>query len=488
MRVLYRYMLAGALLAVAPSVLAADGALDPSFGMAGKAHIALTVGSDRWNLDTRDVAVQADGKILLVGGATKPDGSVSWFITRLKSDGTLDTGFGSSGIPGFSFLDGGSYSGAEASAVVMRPDGRFVVAGLGTEADQPNPRTRVIIVQYQSNGSFDTSFGNGVGYFNIEPAATDSVSVARMQLQADGSIDIVGTYYQNSGAYNGNQFFLDRINASGTNDETFRYQLGSGTDQRDQALDFSIDSHGRYVLTGYHLGANGNYDCAVIRVRNDLYDVDTSFGDNGQTIVAFDNGGDNNDYCETMAITPGGSILIGGHGTATVGSGTYQAAEIAMLDPNGNIAVYGCAAVCQRYQKAFAFNGNPMPGQSNMIKRLLIDNYDPRFPQAIAIGTGTHTGSPGGDEFAIARMNPAGNFHIDAKFNGGNVVAVDFVDCAGQFGNLITHNYAQSGAFAAGSVVAIGSTTPCAFGKDIAATRLAAFDSIFSYGFELPYY
>ncbi len=499
MHVRYQIALAGVLFAVVPFVVAADGALDPGFGLAGKAHIVYPnpPGNDRLDFSTDDVAVQTDGKILVVGGLTSPTSAISsWYLARLNSNGSLDTSFAQIGgqpflppTPGFMFPLGNYAQTTQAYAVAIRPDGRFVVVGtdVASGSSASNILTKVVVLQFKSDGSLDPGFGSQ-GRYEILPAATDSVWVSRMQLQSDGSIDVVGTYHQNSGAYNGNQFFFDRINAGGTSDETFRYQFGSGAGQQDQALDLGIDGQGRYVLAGYHLGDNGNYDCAVIRVRSDLYDVDTSFGNNGQTIVAFDNGGDNNDYCDAMAITPGSSIVIGGHGTATVGLGTYQAAIMAMLDSSGNQAYYGCASVCQPYKLAFAYNGSPAAGQSNQITKLLIDNHDPRFPQAIAVGTGTHTGSPGGDEFAIARMNPAGNFHIDTAFNGGNVVPVDFVDCAGQFGNLITHNYAQSAAFVAGNIIAAGWTTPCTFGHDIAVTRLAKFDSIFSYGFEIPYY
>ncbi|MEP7097243.1 MAG: hypothetical protein ABI748_06220, partial [Dokdonella sp.] len=368
MQVRYQTALAGVLFAVAPFVVAADGALDLGFGLAGKAHIVYPtpLGNDRMDFSTHDVAVQADGKIVVVGGLTSPTAAISsWYLARLNSNGSLDNSFVQPATqPGYSFPLSNSFTPyAQAYSIAIRPDGRLVVAGTDRASSASNTLTKIVVLQFKPDGSLDAGFGTQ-GRYEIQPAATDSVTVARMLLQPDGSINLVGTYIQSSGAFSGNQFFFDRINAGGTSDETFHYQLGSSPNQNDQALDFGIDSQGRYVLTGYHLGANGNDDCAVIRVRNDLYDVDTSFGDNGQTIVAFDNGGDNNDYCNAIAITPGGSIIIGGRGTATVGSGTYQAAIMAMLDSSGNQAYYGCASVCQPYRQAFAFNGNPAAGQS----------------------------------------------------------------------------------------------------------------------------
>ena len=73
------------------------------------------------------VAIQADGKIVVVGTTYKNNdySSEDFAIARYNADGTLDTTFGVNGkvttdFPGLA---------AVASAVLIQPDGKIVVAG-----------------------------------------------------------------------------------------------------------------------------------------------------------------------------------------------------------------------------------------------------------------------------------------------------------------------------------------------------------------------
>jgi hypothetical protein len=229
----------------------------------------------------------------------------------------------------------------------------------------------------------------------------------------------------------------------------------------------------------------------VIRIRRDLEDVDLTFGTGGQQTIAFDLGGDNGDFCSAVtAVSPGGYVALGGHATATAGSGTYQAAILALLDDTGHLAQHNCAAACLDDKFAFAYDNNPQAGLDNTISKLILDNYDTHSPELIAIGSGFHGGVPYGNGFGIARFDlPASaNFAFDPMFNGGVPLAVDFVECPDGLGLLRTENAALSATFAGGELLAVGYTSPCTSGSLIAATRLAAFDGIYKNGFDTPYY
>src|SRR5262245_13545035 len=139
----------------------ADGTLDPSFGSAGRVTTDLGAVFD----GARDIAVQSDGRIIVVGQAdlvTPQAGQRGDFaIASYNSDGTPDTSFGVGGIvlsPDFRPGPAGSAEGA--SAVVIDIQGRIVVAGshLGLTGE-------VALARYESDGTLDTSFGPaGTGF------------------------------------------------------------------------------------------------------------------------------------------------------------------------------------------------------------------------------------------------------------------------------------------------------------------------------------
>lgn len=127
-----------------------EGRLDPSFGAGGKVTIDLGAGSQ----GIRAVAQQADGKLVVVG-AGGPSGSsdTTFFVARYATDGSLDGSFGSGGKVLTPFA---TY--AEAVAVKIQGDGRIVVAGSSTDQALV---TVFAVARYLPDGSLDASFGAG---------------------------------------------------------------------------------------------------------------------------------------------------------------------------------------------------------------------------------------------------------------------------------------------------------------------------------------
>ena len=99
----------------------ANGTLDTSFGSGGKVTTDFGSATD----GGMSVAVQTDGRILVGGYSDKDSGNYDFALVRYNADGTLDTGFGSSGKVTTaigSSVDLG-YS------VAVQGDGRIIVAG-----------------------------------------------------------------------------------------------------------------------------------------------------------------------------------------------------------------------------------------------------------------------------------------------------------------------------------------------------------------------
>jgi uncharacterized delta-60 repeat protein len=121
-----------------------DGSLDQSFGQGG----VTTFGPPgaAWGL-----AVQPEGRLVLVGETTSATGGQEFMVARLNSDGSVDQSFGQSGFTTFS-VGSRSYG----FAIALRTDGRIVVAG-------PALTDNVVAVTAILNpdGTLDQSYGDG---------------------------------------------------------------------------------------------------------------------------------------------------------------------------------------------------------------------------------------------------------------------------------------------------------------------------------------
>ena len=173
----------------AARLLAGGGALDASFaGPAGNGNgkFLFPIGL---NTDTaRSAALQADGKIVLVGSC-QSNGFSYFCLARLNGDGSPDTTFdGPNGVGnGKVFLSLGS-SNDIATSVAIQPDGKIVVAG------------------YCSNGGVDKfcvarlsggPFGNKNCSMDIDGdgkvlASTDALLLARVAPGMTGSAVVAG--------------------------------------------------------------------------------------------------------------------------------------------------------------------------------------------------------------------------------------------------------------------------------------------------------
>ena len=137
----------------------AGGSLDSTFGNGG---VVLTdLGVDSGFLAR--VALQTDGK-LVVTGSTKPSGgNGEMVIARYEADGALDTSFG--GGDGLVFVARTGYQDG-ANDLAIQSDGKIVIVGSEgeppTPGDPPTPgSSNFLIVRLDSDGSLDTGFGSG---------------------------------------------------------------------------------------------------------------------------------------------------------------------------------------------------------------------------------------------------------------------------------------------------------------------------------------
>ncbi len=148
-----------------------DGSLDSSFGTGGR---TLTDFGNTNDINA-SLTIDGNGKLLLGGRATDAaTGNDDFALARYNSDGSLDSSFGSSGTVRTD-LGGAEYGGG----VVEVAGGKLIQAGTSVTTRPAGGGIafdyQSIFLQYNSDGSLDSSFGNnGVGQGIGGPLAVDA--------------------------------------------------------------------------------------------------------------------------------------------------------------------------------------------------------------------------------------------------------------------------------------------------------------------------
>jgi uncharacterized delta-60 repeat protein len=176
-----------------------NGTLDTSFDTDG--IVTTHIGTDDYYINA--LAIQSDGKIVAAGYS---NASTDYFVlARYNTNGSLDTGFGTSGIVITSIL-GNPGDDDEANAIAIQSNGKIVVAGY---SDAVGDYT-FALARYNTDGSLDTSFGtNGIVTTDIGIGQDLAYALA---IQSDGKIVTGGS--SNNGT--NNDFALVRYWASST--------------------------------------------------------------------------------------------------------------------------------------------------------------------------------------------------------------------------------------------------------------------------------
>lgn len=260
-----------------------NGTLDNSFN--GTGIVTTPVGNSGGAAFS--VAIQADGKIVAFGGS-----SGGFTTVRYKSDGSLDTSFGGTGIVVTSI---GSSNYARSMAI--QADGKIIAAGRNGNRD-------FAVVRYNADGTLDNSFG-GSGII-ITPVYDSYGGTTALAIQSDGKIIAAGSGSNGSTAAD---FVFVRYNPNGSLDTSFG---GSGKviisfgNYLDYAFSVAIQKDSKIVAVG--ASENGlSQDMAVVRL-NPNGSLDTTFNGTGKLIT--DLGGD--ELASAIAIQSDGKIVVGG--------------------------------------------------------------------------------------------------------------------------------------------------------------------------------
>lgn len=297
-----------------------DGTVDASFGTNGKINIP------RGELWLQDMAVQADGKIILAGGGPQ------FTAARLNPNGSLDSSFGTGGIASHAAVSGVKGASAQNYAVALQPQAgggeRIVLGGWGMK--KANGFANFNLVALSPSGAIDTSFG--VSGRTLTEFSDGASIIFDLAIDSDNKIVAAGRV---TTSCNGLDLAFAGYTASGSLDSAFS---GDGKLTQDvyggpdNALAVAIQSDGKIVAAGFArtIETNiNNTDFLVIRL-NPNGSLDSGFGPGlsgfyGLGIVTTDLVGPSSSIGYGLAIQADGKLVVAG--SANYGGSNFAVAR-----------------------------------------------------------------------------------------------------------------------------------------------------------------
>lgn len=284
-----------------------DGSPDVAFGTYGKTTFKF---SPTGNTLAKALAVQPDGKIVVVGGT--PFTEVG--VLRLLPNGNPDPTFGNGGkvsvpVSGLSVI--------ERMDLGLQSDGKILLLAAANDPDSLNDRA-VLLMRFLPDGSLDPSFsGDGKSYLNIHIGEETANALA---IQPNGRIIVVG-----GNLNNGNDgAFIARFMPNGTPDgswgnggiiKTYGYVFYDVVLQSDGKI---IAAGERGVTIATRFLPNGNFD--------------SGFGSGGLATLP---GGRN--VANGVALGADGKVVLAGFArTGNIIIGYTYYFYVARLLPNGS--------------------------------------------------------------------------------------------------------------------------------------------------------
>jgi uncharacterized delta-60 repeat protein len=305
-----------------------NGSPDPSWGEGGVVTTPLGKFAE-----ALDVAVQPDGKIVVVGEAPGAKNN-DFAIVRYLSNGKLDASFGEGGIV---ILPVGEFAD-QARVVAIGPGGRIAVVGI---SDLASSRDAVGVAMLESNGNPEAAFaGDGTTVVQTESGEDDRGE--GVDFQSEGKIVIADS----TGAGIGDGFTLIRLGLDGKPDSSFGGDgvvetpiPGEGGVEEGRISDVLVQPDGKIVGGGYGVDSVGVTAETVIKFELVRYlangELDPSFGSGGMVGVRLPS---NYSFGRKLALDASGKLILGGTYDANPAPLEEDEAPALMrFNPNGSL-------------------------------------------------------------------------------------------------------------------------------------------------------
>lgn len=283
-------------------------ALDTAGFNSPNGYIIYNLAAGNYNDMASSMALQADGKIVI--GGTCYGTSTDFCVSRLATNGTLDTTFNTTGI-----VISGLASSDYGQSLVIDSSGRIYLGGIcGTD---------YCLVRYTIAGIMDTSFpstGGGRLVFYAGSNWNITESYLNLVMQADGKIVFGGSAATTIGSYYA--YVYGRITNDGAMDDTFgvegrmSYEFSNnstgtiGSQGGDYLNAIAVQSNGKIVGVGKTFGKRLTFEFSLIRSNADG-SLDLNFGSAGRMAYLVPNLGNSN--FNGVSIQANGKILATGY-------------------------------------------------------------------------------------------------------------------------------------------------------------------------------
>ena len=264
-----------------------DGSPDESFGRHGVATDAV----GNFINEAEAVVIQSDGKIVILEQVLSANGSANEFaLVRFRADGGRDSSFGASGRSFLNFPHPAFFA-TSADVLVLQPNQAMLVGG-SVKAPRHNPTpTKTVLARVAANGRPDGTFGTR--------GVADSVAIGvpeALAVLSDGTILGVNNRQQTA-AFTSNGVLLPQVHGGLVSAATHRGTIAFRPD-------------GDFLFAAGAPGPNGENDADVsVRLLESSGIVDPAFQ---SPVFDFGAGGPFANVAQAIAIGPTGEIAIGG--------------------------------------------------------------------------------------------------------------------------------------------------------------------------------
>jgi uncharacterized delta-60 repeat protein len=371
--------------------------LDPTFSDDGKATLE-AFGGDRSGM-----AVQPDGKVVMVGGTF-----ADFVAARFNSDGTLDDDFADSGKFTAHIVGADALGQEEATAVTLQRDGKIVIAGSATLPG--GNKQAIALVRLNGDGSIDNSFGTGGFLFGPTLVFGRAFAVA---IDSQDRIVVAGDTFKDAAPDFGD-FIVARFTSNGVLDTTF----GQGGFTITDIGNVTNEAHGLKVLAGDELlvsgfapivvsSVNGTTTAseplgAVVRYLENGF-ADPTFGSSGGRVAL---PGDN--VGRGLAVQSDGKIVLAG--SIDIGTFPQTTSRFALMRLLANGTIDASFGTGGRVQTSLTDRGDQA-----LTVALQADG------KIVAAGAAN---TQGNSNFAVARY--LGNGDLDPSFDQDGKLTIDF--------------------------------------------------------------
>jgi uncharacterized delta-60 repeat protein len=291
--------------------------------------------------EIRAVALQDDGKLILVGDGIHPGKSNSEItVARLLPDGSVDHTFGNNGVAIVH-----SASNSLGTALTVHAD-RIYVAGY-TQLTSNSASRQSVFATFGSEGSLQST-----QQIDLLPGAELFSGIA-IQPSGGSYFVVVSGYARASAVNTAYDSFAVRFTPEGNPDATFN---SSAPVDRQHVRQYSIEGANRWdvgnavvarqdgsILVAGAVGsatlpttAASAYVAKIRGSGSAPSDLDTSFGQNGVQLLRFGKGRTSASFSGAVQTLPNDKILVAGIASDAIG-GDYEKLFVSRLMPDGSL-------------------------------------------------------------------------------------------------------------------------------------------------------